>query len=326
MNSKTKNCQNCKKDFNIEPDDFSFYEKMKVPSPTFCPMCRAERRLTFRNERKLFKVKNSFSGKDMFSLYPQKNNKKNLTQEEWFNDNFDAMEYGQDYNFSKPFFEQFFELENRVPIFPLRVEYMVDSPYCANATALKDSYLCFNSSYSENCMYGNATDYSKDCIDNSHIKNSERCYECFWIQNCYQCYFTIMSVESTNLWFCRDCLGCNDCFGSVNLRNKNYYFFNEKYSKEEYDKKMKEYNLNTREVIEYAHKGECNQGCTKAFRIILDELQFYRKVGIPVPNVCPACRTMDRLKLRLGIELYNQLCMCDGIQSENGGYQNFSTQ
>jgi hypothetical protein len=242
---ETKTCQNCKNDFIIEPDDFSFYEKIKVPSPTFCPMCRAERRLTFRNERKLFKVKNSFSGKDMFSLYPQKNDKKNLTQEEWFNDNFDAMEYGQDYDFSKPFFEQFFELENKVPIFPLRVEYMINSPYSANATALKNSYLCFNSSYSEDCMYGNATDYSKDCIDNSHISHSEKCYESFWLQNCYQCYFTIMSVESSNLWFCRDCLGCNDCFGCVDLRKSSYCIFNKQYTKEEYKIEIEKMKLNT---------------------------------------------------------------------------------
>lgn len=244
MNGR-RNCQNCKLEFTIEPDDFSFYEKMQVPPPTFCPVCRAERRLTFRNERKLFKVKNSFSGKDMFSLYPQKSDKKNLTQEEWFSDNFDAMEYGQDYDFSKPFFEQFFELENKVPIFPLRVEYMVDSPYCANATALKNSYLCFNSSYSEDCMYGNATDHSKDCIDNSHINHSERCYESFWLQNCYQCYFTVMSVESSNLWFCRDCLGCNNCFGCVSLRKASYCIFNKQYTKEEYIIEIEKMKLNT---------------------------------------------------------------------------------
>ena len=40
MKSETRNCQNCKKDFIIEPDDFSFYEKIKVPAPTFCPECR----------------------------------------------------------------------------------------------------------------------------------------------------------------------------------------------------------------------------------------------------------------------------------------------
>jgi hypothetical protein len=30
MNPETKNCQNCKKDFTIESDDFIFYEKMNV--------------------------------------------------------------------------------------------------------------------------------------------------------------------------------------------------------------------------------------------------------------------------------------------------------
>ena len=43
-----------------------------------------------------------------------------------------------------------------------------------------------------------------------------------------------------------------NCFGSVNLRNKNYYFFNEKLSKEEYEKKLQEYKLHTREGLERA--------------------------------------------------------------------------
>ncbi|MEI8174918.1 MAG: hypothetical protein WCG28_03140, partial [bacterium] len=67
---QNKKCQNCKKDFTIESEDFNFYEKMKVPAPTFCPMCRVERRATFRNERKLFKVKDVLTGKNIFSLYP----------------------------------------------------------------------------------------------------------------------------------------------------------------------------------------------------------------------------------------------------------------
>lgn len=33
MNQEIKSCQNCKKDFTVEPDDFAFYEKIKVPSP-----------------------------------------------------------------------------------------------------------------------------------------------------------------------------------------------------------------------------------------------------------------------------------------------------
>ncbi|HBB49640.1 TPA: hypothetical protein DEQ22_01425 [Candidatus Nomurabacteria bacterium] len=58
MQSETKTCQNCKKDFIIEPDDFGFYEKMKVPTPTFCPECRIKRRLNWQGYRIFYKRMN----------------------------------------------------------------------------------------------------------------------------------------------------------------------------------------------------------------------------------------------------------------------------
>ena len=33
-------CQNCKILFVIESEDFNFYEKIKVPPPTFCHDCK----------------------------------------------------------------------------------------------------------------------------------------------------------------------------------------------------------------------------------------------------------------------------------------------
>jgi len=39
-NSETKICQDCRQSFTIEPDDFSFYETIKVPPPTRFPVCR----------------------------------------------------------------------------------------------------------------------------------------------------------------------------------------------------------------------------------------------------------------------------------------------
>jgi hypothetical protein len=247
---ENKTCQNCKKDFVIEPDDFSFYEKMKVPLPTFCPPCRFVRRISYRNERKLFKNKDAFTGEDIFSLFPQESRMKVVTQEEWYSDTWDALDYARDYDFSRPFFEQIMKLNYEVPVFNLNSQRPINSPYSANATALKNCYLCFNSSRSEDCMYGNDIEYCKDCVDNSHINYSERCYECFWLQNCYQCYFTIMSVDSRNLWFCRDCLGCNDCLGCANLRKLSYCIFNKQYTREEYFKKLKNIGLDTVSGIE----------------------------------------------------------------------------
>jgi hypothetical protein len=254
MKSETKTCQNCKKDFIIEPEDFNFYEKIKVPPPTFCPLCRAQRRMAFRNERKLFKVKDAFNGKDIFSSYPEESGRKIISREAWFGDTWDAMQYGREYDFSRPFFNQIHELIMQTPMYNFNVLRMVNSPYSFNATGLKNSYLVVNSSYSEDCMYGNAIDSCKDCVDNSHIKHSERCYESFWLDNCYQCYFTIMSADSRNLYFCRDCVGCSDCFGCANLRKSSHCIFNKQYSKEDYFAELKKKNLETASGLKEARE------------------------------------------------------------------------
>lgn len=246
---ETRNCQNCKRDFDIKSEDLDFYTKFEVPKPTFCPECRFVRRLVFRNERKMFKATDAITGKEIFSLFPNESDRKVVTQEEWFSDTWDAMDYGKEYDFSKPFFTQLFELDREVPIYALNETAMVRSGYCGNASYLKDCYLIFNSNRAETSMYGNAVDRSKDCVDCSNVGECERCYESFWLANCYQCYFCIMCVESRNMWFSRDCLGCSDCFGCTNLRNQSYCIFNEKYSKEDYHAQLEKMNLNTREGI-----------------------------------------------------------------------------
>src|SRR3989344_1177683 len=52
-----------------------------------------------------------------------------------------------------------------------------------------------------------------------------------------------MSVISRNVWFSRDCHDCNDCFGCVNLRSKQYYIYNQPYTKESYKEAIKSLNL-----------------------------------------------------------------------------------
>ncbi|MEK7128078.1 MAG: hypothetical protein AAB933_00750, partial [Patescibacteria group bacterium] len=57
-------------------------------------------------------------------------------------------------------------------------------------------------------------------------------------------------------------------------------------------------------------------------KIIPDELNFYRKMNLPLPRLCPNCRTFERLKQRTGIELYKRSCQCDGENSKNNLYRN----
>ena len=197
---------------------------------------------------------NDFTKKAILSTFPKESGKKIITREEWNGDSWEAMDYATDYDFSRNFFEQLMELNLKVPIYGFNVARMVNSPYSFNAQGMKNSYLIVNSSFSEDCMYGNSVNHSKDCLDNSHVKQSEKCYECFWIRNCYQCYFTIMCWDSRNMYFCRDCGGSNDCFGCANLRQSSYCIFNKQYTKEEYEKEINKFKLDTIQGIKEARE------------------------------------------------------------------------
>src|SRR3990167_3409396 len=69
MKEETKQCQNCKQGFTIESEDFKFYEKIKVPPPTFCPDCRFQRRLLFRNNRVFYRRECKLCKKSVLSVY-----------------------------------------------------------------------------------------------------------------------------------------------------------------------------------------------------------------------------------------------------------------
>jgi len=71
-----------------------------------------------------------------------------------------------------------------------------------------------------------------------HVMNGELCYECVDCRDCYELRFSQNCKNCHSAWFLKDCIGCSDCFGCVNLRNKQYYFLNQKCSKEEYEQKL----------------------------------------------------------------------------------------
>ncbi len=243
MESQTKQCQNCKNQFTIELEDFGFYEKIKVPPPTFCWLCRAQRRMAFRNERILYKRKSDSSGKDIFSMYAPDSGYKVYEKEVWITDQWDPLEYAQEYDFKRPFFEQFSEFLHKVPLKNLNVINGVRSDYCNNFTEPKNCYLCFNGSNSEDCMYSHGITFCKDCVDTSHLAKCESCYDSFWLTSgnrnigCNNC------ENSFNMWFSKNCVGCSDCVGCVGLRKKQYHIWNQPYSKEDYQAKLKELNL-----------------------------------------------------------------------------------
>ncbi|MFA6585755.1 MAG: hypothetical protein WCS86_01170 [Candidatus Paceibacterota bacterium] len=243
MESETRNCQNCKKDFIIEPEDFNFYEKLKVPAPTWCSRCRAIRRVIFRNERFLFKKTDFKTGKEIFSAYPRDSVLKIYDHNFWWSDNWDAMEYGRSYDFSRSFFEQFNELRISVPSCSRLIENSVNSDYCNNVLDFKNCYMTFSGGIGENLFYGVGANSLKDSMDFYYTKDSISCYETFSVIDSYEVFFSIECGGCRNVWFSLNCRDCSDCFGCVNLNHKKYCIFNEQYTKEEYRDRISEFNL-----------------------------------------------------------------------------------
>ncbi len=254
MAEEKRVCQNCKQEFTIEPDDFGFYEKIKVPPPTFCPRCRVQRRFVFRNERFVYKRKSDYSGKEIFAGYANDAPVKVFETDVWDSDQWDAMEYGRDIDWEKPFLEQLLELHGKIPRPALGVINMENSDYCNNASAGKNCYMLFNFAYAENCLYGTRVTFSEDSMDCSSVNKSSLVYDSFQVDRSSRVFHCSFCEDSSDVYFSRDLKNCHDCFGCVGLRNKQYCISNEQYSKEEYFGKLKQFPLGSFSFVERQKK------------------------------------------------------------------------
>ncbi|KKS50186.1 MAG: hypothetical protein UW01_C0001G0045 [Candidatus Nomurabacteria bacterium GW2011_GWA2_43_66] len=256
MEYKSQNvvCQNCKGNFIIEPDDFGFYEKIKVPPPTFCPDCRYIRRLLDRNEYNFYKRKCDATGKDIISIYRPDAPFSVYEQEYWKSDAFDAKDYGRDFDFSRSFFEQYEELRREVPHLAMVNSNSVNSEYTNQSQDNKECYMLVTSGSNEKCMYGSWCHDSHFLSDCYMAFKSEFCYECMNIARCSKCVWCQDCFDSVGLEFCIDCRGCLNCFGCVGLRKRQYYWFNKALTKTQYEEKLKKFSFNRSSIEESKKK------------------------------------------------------------------------
>ncbi|KKW48315.1 MAG: hypothetical protein UY99_C0005G0024 [Parcubacteria group bacterium GW2011_GWA1_59_11] len=240
MNTETRNCQNCKAAFVIEPDDFAFYERIQVPPPTFCPRCRDQRRMAFRNERSLYRRKCDLCGKNIITRFSPDKPYPVYCRECWWSDKWDPKSFGKDYDFSRPFFEQFKELLYSVPQVALITSNTVQSDWVNQETDDKNCYLNFGGHFNEDSAYNIFELRGKDSFDNYWLLGSELCYESINCENCYQALFSRDCTDCRNTTLSMDCHNCSDCFGCAGLRNKRYHIWNRPHTKEEYEKFLAE--------------------------------------------------------------------------------------
>ncbi|MEK7175590.1 MAG: hypothetical protein AAB693_02180 [Patescibacteria group bacterium] len=251
MKEEIKTCQNCQKEFPIEPEDFLFYQKIKVPPPIWCPECRMVRRMIWRNERSLYQRKCDLCEKLIITVYKKESPFVVYCRNCWFSDKWDANTYSLEYLWDKNFFLQFMELIKKTPLMALDCKgTMVNSEYCNYGGNCKNCYLCFATALSEDSLYCSYSQDLKQCMDSTRLLGGELCYEANDSEKNYSCAFIKKTKGSLSSYFLFGCSTMTHCFMNANLRNKNYVLRGQVLSPEDYYLAIKEVDLGSFKQIQ----------------------------------------------------------------------------
>ena len=213
--------------------------------------------MMFRNERTLYKRGNNAPGHEneqIVSIHRPETQYTVYDDRIWWSDAWDPVSYGQAYDFTKPFFEQYHELHRKIPLINLSVTNMVNCSYCNVSEGDKGSYMISASNRNEDCLYSNRISGDKQSSDLYIATKNELCYEIVGSNSNFKVKWAEHTVECTDSSFLYNCKSCTDCIGCVNLRNKSYCIFNEQFDRDGYLKKKEILKLNTNLGVESVRK------------------------------------------------------------------------
>lgn len=266
-------CVNCQSPFQITDSDRAFCQKMEVPEPTKCPECRLVRLMRERNSRNLYRRKCDFSGKTIISQYHEQAPFPVYDQNIWWSDQWDATDYGRDFDFNRPFFDQFKELKNKVPHMSVFIigGTLENSEYTNCTGYLKNCYLIAEADYNEDCYYSNRVFKSNNIVDSTNCHKSDVLYECIDCNTCFDLKYSQECINCSNSWFLQNCSGVKNSIACINQRQKEFMIFNEQYTEDEYQKVLKSFKLDTREGIMELQKMAAEFFKTQPYRFVIGE-------------------------------------------------------
>ena len=247
-------CQNCKQEFTLTGNDLGFYEKIKVPPPTFCPDCRSQRRFIWRNERTLHKRECDLCKKGMIGLYPPGTPFPVYCYECWHSDKWDGSDYGIDYDSSKTFLSQLKDVLDKVPRLAIWIVQSTNSQYTNQSYSNKNCYLSFALRDSEDSAYITRVVNLKKCFDCLYTHNSEFTYEGVNIDKSYRSAFVDEAEGCVDSFFVSNSRNCQQCTGIVNMRSATNVFFGEKLSREDYKNKLGALDFGSRNTVQTLKK------------------------------------------------------------------------
>ena len=241
MNTKVelnKICIDCKNEFVVETGDLILYEKVGLKIPDQCFFCHLKQYAAFWIFGKFRKGISDLSGESLITVLPSNPRYPIYKSHEWWSDKWDPMSYEQEYDSSRPFFEQLKELQEKVPRPHQTGKNNTNCDWCDDVWDSKNCYLTRSILKSENVSYGYRVVDCKDSFDLVNSFNLQNSYDCFACHNSFNLNFSDNSKDCIDSYFLFDCRNCQNCFMSWNLRNKQYNIRNKQYTKEDYEKEL----------------------------------------------------------------------------------------
>ena len=115
--------------------------------------------------------------------------------------------------------------------------------------------MCLSGWYVENVLYSFFIIAGRDIMDSTNIRSkNEWLYECNIVSNSYRIKYAQYSTAAIDCQFMYFTANCQDCFMCAGVRGKRYFFKNVQYTKEEYEKILADYRLDTWSGVERAKK------------------------------------------------------------------------
>ena len=295
---QTKICAISWNEFSITQQDMDFYAKISptfagqvfhIPTPTLCPEERERRRLSFRNERNLYRRTCDATGKEIISIYSPDKPYKVYDQKIRWSDSRDPMDYGREFDFNKTFTEQFSELMKDVPAVALVNEYtkQENCGYVNSAWPGKNCYLSYEFGFCEDVLYSKSIRNSNTSIDCMHSTELSSCYECVDCANCYACFNSQYCDDCSFCTWCYNCKNCQYCINCDWLENKSYCIENKQYaSKEEFEQAARKYVYKPREknILENG-KVHTNENAHNVKNVVKSKNVAHTHDGLNLENV-----------------------------------------
>lgn len=115
-----------------------------------------------------------------------------------------------------------------------------EAAYGENIHQCKDVYWGFDSKKLRDCNYVYHCDDSNDLLDCSHLGWSEQCYQIMSGGGLNNCIFCYGCWDSNELAYCELVYNSKNCFMCVGMNHAQYCILNQKYSPEDYERKILE--------------------------------------------------------------------------------------